>query len=197
MPIEYPTGKFLHVVVVSMVLKTKSIPRVCIFWPHATSEFVCTTMSLEMHFLIPSPSFSSCPCRYPFVSYDQLGCFTFSYNPAGSPWIPTRNIPATKYLAHRPVHPLTHWTLRLVFILSIVAQARVFLLHTSRTRLECTQIRLICSHERLCHCADIRDQPIEEIQRHGLAHDNTDDFGLLFGGWKRIVCNGLVQCKSV
>lgn len=44
------------------------------------------------------------------------------------------------------------------------------------------QIKDIRLHQCLSHAADICDQPIQEIETHGLTDDNTQDFYLFLVG---------------
>ncbi len=72
-----------------------------------------------------------------------------------------------------------HWPLHLVFVRMTHTQALLPFLETRGrgSGLQRGQIHRISLHQPLRHCEDIRDEPIQEVEAHALAHDHAEDLG--------------------
>lgn len=88
---------------------------------------------------------------------------------------------------------LLHRPMRQVLVLVIHALAHMLLLNRRRSRLERRQIHLIRCHQLLGDGQNVRNQAVQQVHRHALAHHNPQDLGLVafWGQW--VVCN----CKTI
>jgi len=95
----------------------------------------------------------------------------------------------TGSLAYAPMNSLLHRPFRQVLVLVIHAFAHVLLLDRRRSGLERCQIHLVRVHQLLCDGQNVRDQAVQQVHRHALAHHNPQDLRLvaLRGQW--VVCN--------
>ena len=93
------------------------------------------------------------------------------------------------------MHTMRHGPLVLVRLVRFCAQAslRAFCGVLVLERLPDLEVDLVAVHDVLGHGEDVRDQAVEQIHRHGLADDNTQDFGAIFFGWEGIVCRWVLR----
>jgi hypothetical protein len=96
------------------------------------------------------------------------------------------------------MHTMRHGPLVLVRLVRLGAQAALRALGGVLVleRLPDLEVDLVAVHDVLGHGEDVRDQAVEQIHRHGLADDNTQDFGAIFFGWEGVVYLGgdMVSC---
>lgn len=59
---------------------------------------------------------------------------------------------------------------------------------------QCRQVEYVCVHQCLRDAADIRDQPVEQVETHRLTDDDAEDFGFFFVRCEGIVC---AMCISI
>ena len=96
--------------------------------------------------------------------------------------------PLNPSLTHSSIHTLVRRPLSLVLVLLLQPLTRMFLFDTRRRRLEGRKVNCIRLHQHLRHAADIRYQAVNHVEGQTLAHDDAQDFCLLFVGWERVVC---------
>ena len=98
--------------------------------------------------------------------------------------------------AYRAVDAVTHWPLRLVLIFAVVTSTGMSFLNTVTERLPCSQINLISIHQAFRYCANVCNQAVKQIHRHGFAHYDAQNFRLLLIRRQRIIWKNELARKA-
>jgi hypothetical protein len=88
------------------------------------------------------------------------------------------------------MHTVRHGPLVLVRLVRLGTQAalRAFRGVLVLERLPDLEVDLVAVDDVLGHGEDVGDQAVEQVQRHGLADDDAQDFGAFFFGREGVVC---------